>query len=120
MVWQQGTTRLLDYGATHSGAKNGAPLLVVPSLINRAYILDLSEKRSMMRYLAKKGFRPFLLDWGAPGDDEMGFDLSDYIAGRGEAALAAVAETGGGPVGVIGFCMGGNLVLPLAQRYLLL
>ncbi len=116
VVWREGTTRLLDYGATHSSAKNGAPLLVVPSLINRAYILDLSERRSLLRYLAKQGFRPFLLDWGAPGSDEMGFDLSDYIAGRGEAALARVAELSGGPAGVIGFCMGGNLVLPLAQR----
>ncbi|MDH5749418.1 MAG: alpha/beta fold hydrolase [Rhodospirillales bacterium] len=116
-VWREGSTRLLDYGVPPlAGAENGVPLLVVPSLINRAYILDLSERRSLLRYLAKHGFRPFLLDWGVPGKDELGFDLSDYIAGRGEAALAAVAEMCAAPVGVIGFCMGGNLVLPLAQR----
>ena len=85
MAWRHGTTRLLDYGA--AGAPVGAlPLLVIPSLINRAYVLDLSERASLMRWLAApgegRGFRPFLVDWGAPGTGERRFDLTRYIAGR--------------------------------------
>jgi polyhydroxyalkanoate synthase len=67
-VWQEGTSRLLDYapdsGAPNSAAKGGAtrtPVLVVPSLINRAYILDLNEQTSLLRWLASSGFRPFLI-----------------------------------------------------------
>ena len=113
-VWGDGTTRLLDYGATAAGAQR--PLLVVPSLINRGYILDLSERRSLLRYLAGRGLRPFLVEWGAPGERERRFDLTDYVAARLEGALEAVLALAGGPVGVVGYCMGGLLALALVQR----
>jgi polyhydroxyalkanoate synthase len=109
-IWRQGTTRLLDY--SRPGA-TGPALLAVPSLINRAYILDLTTRHSLMRSLAKKGVRPFLLDWDAPGEAEMQFGLGDYIAGRLGAALDAVIARAGPPA-VLGYCMGGLLTLALA------
>ncbi|MDP6785577.1 MAG: alpha/beta fold hydrolase [Rhodospirillales bacterium] len=115
-VWSQGSTRLLDYGVTTAEGKGGAPLLVVPSLINRAYILDLTKQRSLMRHLARRGMRPFLVDWGAPEEMERGFSLDDYVAGRLEDALDAVRGLAGRPAAVIGYCMGGLLALALAQR----
>ncbi|MBC7135574.1 MAG: alpha/beta hydrolase, partial [Oceanibaculum nanhaiense] len=77
LAWQDGTTRLLAYAPKRR--RTGRPVLVVPSLINRAYILDLTEQRSFMRDLAARGFRPYLVDWGQPGDAERGFTLTDYI-----------------------------------------
>ena len=59
---------------------------MVPSLINRAYILDLAPETSLLRYLAAAGMRPLLVDWGSPGAVERGFGLTEYIAGRLEAA----------------------------------
>jgi hypothetical protein len=41
VLWQQGEARLLDFG----GESTAAPLLLVPSMINRATILDLAEGR---------------------------------------------------------------------------
>jgi len=119
-IWSEGSSRLLDYGATSKkGAKkdNGRPLLVVPSLINRAYILDLSEKCSLMRHLAANGLRPLLLDWGRPGEMERNFTLDDYISGRLSRALDAVLEAAkdsGEPPLLLGYCMGGLLALGLA------
>jgi poly[(R)-3-hydroxyalkanoate] polymerase subunit PhaC len=110
-LWQDGTTRLLDYGA--AGAP---PVLVVPSLINRAYILDLTPETSLLRHLAGAGLRPVLLDWGSPGARERGFGLTEYVAGRLEAAADAVEDETGQPLGVIGYCMGGLLALALAAR----
>ncbi len=119
-VWEQGSIRLLDYGATHPDGQAGAdgqagvPVLVVPSLINRAYIVDLSARKSLMRYLAGQGLRPFLVDWGWPGKRERNFTLTDYIAGALEQTLDAVrAITDRKPV-VLGYCMGGLLALALA------
>ncbi len=109
-IWQEGDSRLLDYAPT---APRRAPLLLfVPSLINRAYVLDLAAENSLLRYLAAEGTHPLLLDWGWPGAIERGFSLTDYIAGRLERALAAA----GRPVVLVGFCMGGLLALALAQR----
>jgi polyhydroxyalkanoate synthase subunit PhaC len=113
-VWRQGTTSLRDYRQPESD--DARPVLVVPSLINRAYILDLTAKRSLMRYLAVKGLAPFLVDWDAPGEAEKNFTLTDYIAGRLEAALDEVVRLTGRKPAVVGYCMGGLLALALAQR----
>ncbi|MEE8500440.1 MAG: alpha/beta fold hydrolase [Kiloniellales bacterium] len=117
VLWRAGTTRLLDYGlGRRRGRSPGPPALVVPSLINRGYILDLSEDCSLLRWLAAAGLRPFLVDWDRPGPEERAFTLSDYVAGRLEDALEAViAETGARPL-LIGYCMGGLLALALALR----
>lgn len=115
-AWQRGQTRLLDYGTTSPKGKNGRPLLVIPSLINRAYVLDLTERRSLMRYLAKQGFRPFLVDWDEPDEAELKYTLTDYIVDRLEPALDYVTDQAGCKAGVLGYCMGGNLALALAQR----
>jgi polyhydroxyalkanoate synthase len=122
VLWRDGTTRLLDYGASAAhaagvpAARAAPPVLVVPSLINRGYILDLSADRSLLRWLAGRGLRPLLVDWDRPGPEERGFTLTDYIAGRLEGALDAVlAEVGARPT-VIGYCMGGLLALALALR----
>nr|WP_246500881.1 alpha/beta fold hydrolase [Azospirillum rugosum] len=114
VIWTEGASRLLDYGALGSGS--GTPVLFVPSLVNRHYILDLSERKSLMRWLAGQGLRPFLIDWGTPGPLERRFTLTDYIAGRLERALAAAVEATGRPVPVVGYCMGGLLAAALAQR----
>jgi polyhydroxyalkanoate synthase len=111
VVWQDGSTRLLDYRS-----QGGAPVLVVPSLINRAYILDLSTEKSLLRSLAAAGLRPLLVDWGRPGALERGFGLTEYVAGRLEGAAEAAAALAGAPLAVLGYCMGGLLALALARR----
>lgn len=110
-VWQEGGSRLLDYG----GGSDAVPLLMVPSLVNRAYVLDLAEGQSLARYLPGQGVRPFLLDWGDLGEAERHFDLAGYIARIGRALAAVRQRSGRAPV-LLGYCMGGNLALAAALR----
>lgn len=112
VVWHEGTTRLLDYGRD----AKGPTVLVIPSLINRYYVLDLLPERSFLQHLASSGLRALVIDWRAPGSQERHFDLADYIAGRLEAAFAAAERIADGPIGVVGYCMGGLLALPLTLR----
>lgn len=107
-IWTEGSARLLDYGI----GGRGPLVLFVPSLINRAQVLDLTAERSLLRFLAQQGMRPLLLDWGWPGEAERGFTLTDTIAGRLERAIAAAP----GPVVLVGYCMGGLLALAAALR----
>ncbi len=111
-IWTEGDSRLLDYGS----GNGGIPVLFVPSLINRAYVLDLMEGGSMLRWLAGHGVRPLLLDWGWPGETERRFTLTDYIAGRMERALTEAVTAAGAPVILAGYCMGGTLAVAAAQR----
>jgi len=109
LLWQQGTTRLFDY----SGA--GTPLLVIPSLVNRAYILDLLPEKSFLQFLSGQDFRPLLIDWDTPGETEKSFGLSEYITQRLLPIYDFVRGQYGTPPVVMGYCMGGNLALALAQ-----
>lgn len=113
VIWQEGTTRLLDYG-TNAGGK---AVLLAPSLVNRHYVLDLAPGQSLVRYLASQGLRPLLLDWAAPGPEELHFDLTAYIARLGRALAAARTAQGGSPAALLGYCMGGNLALAAALRH---
>ncbi|HET9069814.1 MAG TPA: alpha/beta fold hydrolase [Amaricoccus sp.] len=114
-IWEAGCSRLLDYGRTPEATRpDGPPVLFVPSLINRAYILDLAPGRSLLRGLAAQGFRPLLMDWGTPGPLEAGFDLAAYGEQRLRPALARATEIAGRPVPVAGYCMGGTLAVGLA------
>ncbi|MCZ8279194.1 MAG: alpha/beta fold hydrolase [Acetobacteraceae bacterium] len=105
-IWAEEDSRLLDYGG------QGPAVVFVPSLVNRAYVLDLMPEASLLRWLPGQGFRTLLLDWGWPGEAERHFTLTDYIAGRLERALMAAS----GPVILAGYCMGGLLGLALALR----
>lgn len=107
VVWEEGESRLLDYGKS-----GGPPVLFVPSLINRAYVLDLLPERSMLRWLGKHRVRPLLMDWGWPGPIERQFGLTEAVAGRLERALLSRR----GKVVLAGYCMGGLLALALALR----
>jgi len=112
-VWAEGAVRLLDYSLDGSC---GVPVLVVPSLINKSYILDLNEQKSLLQFLAHQGLRPYLIDWGAPGDVERRFDLTDYIAGPLQHALDYVHKQTSKKPMIVGYCMGGVLALALAAR----
>lgn len=111
--WEEGGSRLLDYAPE---ATERPTALFVPSLVNRATVLDLMTGNSMLRFLAGQGVRPLLLDWGWPGVVERNFTLTDYVAGRLERALDAAATLAGTPVILAGYCMGGTLAVAAAQR----
>jgi polyhydroxyalkanoate synthase subunit PhaC len=110
-IWSEGSSRLLDYGPA-----GGLPVLFVPSLINRAYVLDLADGHSMLRWFAGQGVRPLLLDWGWPEEAERRFSLTDYVAGRMERAMTAAARLAGAAPVLAGYCMGGTLAVAAAQR----
>lgn len=114
-VWQRGSARLLDYGALAPQVGLSKVVLFVPSLINRYYILDLEEERSMLRYLATQGIYPLVLDWGAPSDYEAKFGCADYVSEILAPAVDFIAKMAGERITLAGYCMGGVLALAAAR-----
>jgi polyhydroxyalkanoate synthase len=114
-VWAEGATVLRDVGAAAgvSVAANATPVLVVPSLVNRWQVLDLAPGKSFVRALAGAGFRPLIVDWGTPGLAERDMDTAGCVERLGRA-LDHVVAAHGRAVPVIGYCMGGTLVVALA------
>jgi polyhydroxyalkanoate synthase len=110
VIWQAGTTRLRDYNPQQPEAP---AILVIPSLVNRFDILDLDRNHSFLRALAEQGFRPMVVDWDAPGEEEKDFSLTDYITRRLIPALDIATQTSK-RAHILGYCMGGLLALALA------
>lgn len=107
-IWGEGQVSLLRHA---DQKKTGYPVLLVPSLINRSAILDLLPGRSFMRYLARKGLDPVLLDWGEPVRDQGMQDCERLIAERLAPALRYLHGKTGMPVHALGYCMGGVLLV---------
>ena len=108
-IWQCGSARLLDYGQKISNPKS--IVLFIPSLINRYYILDLEEERSLLRYLATQEIYPLVLDWGEPAEKEKDFSCGDYITEILSPAIDFIAEISAQPIALAGYCMGGVLAM---------
>lgn len=114
-VWQKGNARLLDYGM-HLPMESGQPIvLFVPSLINRYYILDLEEERSLLRYLTQQGIYGMVLDWGTPGTLEESFGCNDYITQILLPAIDFITQASRSRIVLAGYCMGGVLALGAAK-----
>ncbi|MAZ03522.1 MAG: poly-beta-hydroxybutyrate polymerase [Sneathiella sp.] len=115
VIWQAGSTVVLD-GAPAAPA-TAPTVLLVPSLVNRAYVLDLMPGRSLVDFLAECGIRPLVLDWQAPGEQERGFDVADYVTERICPAIEFVAEKyPASPLHLAGYCMGGTFAVAAALR----
>ena len=97
---------LRDYGG------DGAPVVFIPSLINPPTILDLSEQRSLLRWLASRGARVLLVDWGWPNESRRTFDVSDHV----EHILLPLLESLQEPANLVGYCLGGTMAVAAAQR----
>ncbi|RHW16626.1 alpha/beta hydrolase [Sphingomonas gilva] len=99
-----GRACLRDYGG------GGPPLVVVPSLINPPFVLDLAAHNSLMRWLATRGVRPLLVDWGTPRPDERGRDVAAHVE---ELLLPLIDALGERPL-LAGYCLGGTMALAAA------
>jgi poly(3-hydroxyalkanoate) synthetase len=110
----QGRVTLRDGGGT------GPCVVLVPSLINRGYILDLLPEFSLLESLKGQGHRVLVIDWGDPSQlgtaGDAPLSLETLIVGRLEPLLQHAAQASGGPVALVGYCMGGLLALAASVR----
>jgi len=88
------------------------PLLLVPPLGVIADTFDLMPNRSLVRYMAARGFKVYMIDWGTPTRAHASLRLQDYADRMMNEAIQAVLEhSGAKQVSLMGWCMGGLLSL---------
>jgi polyhydroxyalkanoate synthase len=110
LMWSEGSARLLRY-RRGEGARR-TPLLLVCSLINRPYVLDLLEERSVVRRLLDGGHDVWLLDWGTPTRADADRSLAGYALELLPRVAERVCATAGtDSLHLLGYCMGGTLSL---------
>ncbi len=88
------------------------PLLVVYSLINRHYILDLLPKVSVIRQFLENGFDVYATDWTTPSSSLKSMTLEELIQKCVGASVKTVQEiTGEQKISLFGYCWGGIFTL---------
>jgi polyhydroxyalkanoate synthase len=110
----EGGARLYHF---RGGASTKLPLLLIPSLINRWYVLDLRPGASLVEALVGAGFDVWCLDWGTPEDEDRYLDWEAVLARLARAARRVRRETGAPRIGMLGYCMGGTLTAIHAAQH---
>jgi polyhydroxyalkanoate synthase len=109
-VHRENKWTLLRYRARTEGIAHRTPILLVPSLINRHYVLDLQKGKSFVEFLVARGHDVFIINWGTPGPEDrfLEFDeICDRYIGRAVRKAARLAGTE--QVHLLGYCLGGTL-----------
>jgi polyhydroxyalkanoate synthase len=89
---------------------HSVPLLVVWSVINRYYILDLAPDRSFIEYALSEGFQVFVTSWRNPDREHGHWNLDTYAQALLDAMDAVQEITGSERIGTVGLCAGGQLL----------
>lgn len=110
VVFRNALFELIHYTPTVK-AVHQVPVVIVPPCINKFYVLDLTPKKSMIRYLLEQGLDTYIISWRNPGADQSGTTFDQYLQdGLDQAFRVACALSGQPQVNAVGYCIGGAML----------
>ena len=113
VVFRNELVELIQYAPTTAEVQ-AVPIVIVAPWINKYYILDLSEKKSLVRCLVDQGFTVFITSWKNPGAEARDATLDDYMLKGVLASVHAARDICRVPqVHLGGYCIGGTLIAAL-------
>ena len=86
------------------------PLLYVPPLVNRYYMIDLVPRQSLVKWLVEEGRTVFVISWVNPGAEHKDKSVEDYVLSGVIEAVTQVRKRTGNAPDLFSFCLGGTLV----------
>jgi polyhydroxyalkanoate synthase len=92
------------------------PLLIVPPVINKFYVMDLAPGRSMVEYLVGRGLQVFMISWRNPDARHAKWDLDTYGQAILDAMDATTRITGSEQNVLAGACSGGIIAAMVAAH----
>ncbi len=108
VVYRNELMELIQYTPTTPEVRT-VPLVIIPPWINKYYILDLNDKKSLLRYLVNQGYTVFVVSWKNPASAQADTSFDDYLTkGMKRAIDVARAICQVPQVHAIGYCIGGS------------
>jgi polyhydroxyalkanoate synthase len=116
-VWRDGRVVMYRFiGEKAPTAK--VPLLIAYALVNRPYMVDLQEDRSLVKGLLARGEDVYIIDWGYPDRSDRYLILDDYINRFiGGAVDHLRRDSGLDAINLLGICQGGTFSLCYAALH---
>jgi polyhydroxyalkanoate synthase len=109
VVFQNDLFQLIQYEpATDTIAAE--PLLYVPPLVNRFYMIDLVPRQSLVKWLVEQGRTVFVISWVNPTEKHKDKGVGDYVLEGIIEAIGQVRQRTGQAPDLFSFCLGGTLV----------
>ena len=68
VIFQNEICQIIQYAPTTAKVRK-QPILVIPPWINKFYILDLNEEKSLIKWMVDQGNTVFVLSWVNPGPE---------------------------------------------------
>lgn len=85
------------------------PTLIVYALVNRQYMMDIQQDRSVIKNLLELGLDLYIIDWGYPTQEDMYLTMDDYINGYIDNAVNYILKSRDlEKLNLIGVCQGGT------------
>src|SRR3954463_722903 len=110
VIYQNAVMQLIQYGPTTEQVLK-RPLLIVPSWINKYYILDLSPDKSFVKWAVDQGQTVFMISWVNPDKELAHKSFEDYTREGILEALDAIQQaTGERAINALAYCVGGTLL----------
>lgn len=110
VVFQNDLFQLIQYTPTTADVA-ATPLLYVPPLVNKFYMIDLQPKSSLVKWLVDQGRTVFVVSWVNPDERHRDAGVEAYVLdGIVEAIGAARQAADAEKVDLFAFCLGGTLV----------
>ncbi len=116
-VWRDGKVVVYRFvGDAPPTAK--IPILICYALVNRPYMVDLQDDRSLVKNLLARGEDVYLIDWGYTDRSDRFLTLEDYIERFIDGAVDHVCDAHGLPaINLLGICQGGAFSLTYAALH---
>jgi polyhydroxyalkanoate synthase subunit PhaC len=116
VVFENDLFQLIQYTPTTDKVA-AEPLLYVPPLVNRFYMIDLVPRQSLVKWLVDEGRTVFVISWVNPTEKHKDKGVGDYVLEGIVEAIGQVRKRTNSAPDLFSFCLGGTLVA-IALAYL--